>query len=137
MREWWRETTGLARALVASAAAIVVAGVLLIAAWLWLPAIGSPSGDAVRYSITREVGGSTSAVGLHTCETRTSGLLVCEVADVSSSGFARYRVRLDGRCWRARKVSPDHWEEQIKPMKRRASGCVEFRDQLRFYERAI
>jgi hypothetical protein len=135
MREWWRETSRLARAALTFAATVTASVALFIAALLWLPAIGSPSGDSLRYSLMRGAGGSLLMGDLYACEERPSGMRICEVPDAQNSGFARYRVRLDGRCWHARKVSPDRWEEQVVPMRRNLSGCVQFRDQVRLVER--
>jgi hypothetical protein len=127
----------LGRALVTLTAAVTVWCVLFIAALLWLPAIGSPSGDSLRYSLMRKAGGSMLMGDLYGCEKRSSGMRICEVPDIQNSGVARYRVRLDGRCWHARKISPDKWEEQSSPMKRHVSDCVQFRDQVRLFERAF
>jgi hypothetical protein len=44
---------------------------------------------------------------------------------------------MDGRCWHARKITPDNREDQVPPMKRRLSGCVQFRDQVRLFERFL
>jgi hypothetical protein len=137
MREGWREMSRLGRAVLTFTAAVTVSGVLFIAALLWLPAIGSPSDDSLRYSLMRKAGGSMLMGDFYTCEKRQSGMRVCEVPDIQNSGFARYRVQTDGRCWHARKVSPDNWEDQSQPMKRHVSGCVQFRDQVRLFERVL
>ena len=137
MREGWHGMSRLGRALVRLAAPVVVSGVLFTAALLWLPAIGSPSDDSLRYSLMRKAGGSMLMGDSYECEERPAGMRICEVPDLQNSSSARYRVRMDGRCWHARKISPDNREDQVPPMKRRVSGCVQFRDQARLFERFL
>jgi hypothetical protein len=104
--------------------------VLLIPAldFLYLT-FGPISGEALNYSVTRQVGGSV-ALGVPECRDRQD-VWVCEVPDASNSGSATYRVRRDGRCWTAQKLAAD---EEI-PLPPRASGCLSFRDQLRLFDR--
>jgi hypothetical protein len=137
MRQRWREVPLWGRAWLTFTAAAGLSIVLFIAALIWLPAIGSPSDDSVRYSLMRRAGGSMLTGDLFECQPRSAAVRVCDVPDIQNSGVATYRVLMEGRCWRARKVSPDAREEQIPPMKRRVSGCVEFRDQVRLFERAL
>jgi len=114
----------------------VTAGwVLLIAAMLWLPAIGTPSGDALRHSLEGRTGGYGLG-DLYGCEQRADGIHACEVLDSGGSSTVKYRVRMDGRCWHARKTSSETYEEPPR-LERRLSGCVEFGDQVRLYERAF
>jgi len=103
--------------------------VILALAFLFLPAIGPVSGDALSYSVTRKLGGSVT-LGVSPCRDR-GDVLICEVPDASNSGSATYRVRRDGRCWKALKVRPG---EEV-PLPKRSSGCVRFRDQLRLFDR--
>jgi hypothetical protein len=118
------------RFLVAAGCALPIA---LIAAFLWFPAIGSPSSEALQASLTREVDGAGIGIGIFDCVPRGRSVRVCTVSDAHGSGAAEYRMHVDGRrCWRARKISPDRAEEGPPPyLDRDASGCVRLRDQLR------
>jgi hypothetical protein len=137
MRERFGAMSRLARWVLTFTAAGMLSLVAFVAALLWLPAIGSPSGDALRYSLMRQAGGSMALGDSYDCERPAPEIRICEVPDVSNSGFGRYRVRMEGkRCWHARKMSGNRWEEGSPPLKLRVSGCVEFRDQVRLFERA-
>jgi hypothetical protein len=132
MRERWREMSRLGRAVLTFTAAGAAAVILLVTAFLWLPAIGAPSDDALQYSLTRNAGGSLILGAAGDCELRPSRVGICEVSDAHSSGSGRYRVRLEGRrCYDARKVSPNRWEEGPPYLKERVIGCVKWRDQVR------
>ena len=136
MRTRWREMSWPLRAVLGFTAAGIASLVLLAVSFLWLPAIGSPSSRALQYSLTRNAGGSLLlGGGLYDCRRRPSAVWICEVPDISNSGTARYRVLMHGRrCWHARKVSPDKWEEG-PPLERHVSGCVKWRDQVRLMDR--
>jgi hypothetical protein len=136
MRERWKEMSRLGRAVLTFTAAGSVSLALLVAAFFLLPAIGSPSGDALQYSLTRNAGGSLVLGGVYDCERRSSAIQVCDISDAHNSGKGRYRVRMDGRrCYHARKFSPDAWEEGPPHLEHRVSGCVKWRDQLRLMDR--
>jgi hypothetical protein len=109
---------------------LLLPAVILALAFFLLPSIGAVSRDALNYSVTREVGGSV-ALGVSPCRERQDAWR-CEVQDASNSGSAVYRVRRDGRCWTAVKVRSFGEEVPLAP---RASGCVDFRDQLRLLDR--
>ena len=134
MRERWKEMSRLGRAVLTVTAAGTLSLIALAAAFLWLPAIGSPSEDALQYSLTRKAGGSLLSAGVYHCEQGPKPVRLCDVSDAHSSDKGRYRVRMDGsRCWHARKVSPNSWEEGPPYLKRRVSGCVKWRDQVRLF----
>jgi hypothetical protein len=118
--------------LVLGALAIVAA---LIGGFVWLPAIGQPSPQALEYSLTRAADGSLGGFAPG-CDERGRDQWRCHVSDSHGSGSGTYRLRMDGRrCWRARKVSPNNHEEGPPFLPRRTSGCVMWRDQLRLYSR--
>jgi hypothetical protein len=134
MRERWREMSRLGRAVLTFTAAGTASLLLLFAAFLFLPAIGTPSDEALAYSLTRNADGSV--LGVSGCQERPAGVQICNVSDTSNSGSGRYRVRMDGRrCYHARKTSPDSWEESRPHLKREVSGCVQWRDQVRVMDR--
>ncbi len=110
--------------------ALLLVLALPVLAFSFLPAVGSPSAQALNYSVTREVDGSVT-LGVSACD-RGQDVWVCEVYDESNSGSATYRVRLDGSCWTA--VKTGGFGEEV-PLPQRASGCVRFRDQLRLFDR--
>jgi hypothetical protein len=115
------------------AAFLIVAS--LVAGYLWLPAIGDPSPQALQYSLTRAAGGSSSGF-VPGCDERGRDRWTCEVSESHGSGSGTYRLRMDDtRCWRARKVAPNRLEEGPLDLTRRASGCVMWRDQLRLDSR--
>jgi membrane protein implicated in regulation of membrane protease activity len=137
MRERWKGMSRLARAVLIFTFGTSALLAAFAAALLWLPAIGSPSDDALHYSLSRRAGGGVLMASAYECERRTSDVRVCVVSDANGSGSGTYRVDLDGRCWQARKVTPNHYEEGPPYLKRRVSGCVGFRDQVRLVERAL
>jgi hypothetical protein len=125
----------LARGVLIFTAAGALAIAALPAAFFWLPAIGTPSNDALQYSLARTVG-SDLVVNIYDCRERSESVRVCEVSDASGSGFARYRVRMDGRrCWRAVKTTSNRYEEGSDYLDLRAHGCVGFREQIRLFDR--
>lgn len=115
----------------------VTAGVLMAAAlvfvlmWLFAPAVGPVSKEALYWSVAGDVGG-TSLLGSRGCRLRRGTEWRCAILDGQGSGTADYVVWLDGDCWRARRTSAESFEGQ---MAERASGCVKFRDQLRLLDR--
>ena len=135
MRKRWGQMSRLGRAVLTFTAAGTASLVLLLAAFLFLPAIGAPSDEALAYSLTQEAGGSV-LLGVSGCQERPAGVQICNVSDTSNSGSGRYRVRMDGgRCYHARKTSPDSWEEGGPHLKREVNGCVRWRDQVRIMDR--
>lgn len=103
-------------------------GILLlvaaILAYLFLPAIGSISPDALTLSIAREVDGGIE----DPCKRKNGSRWACVMWDSGESGSARYRLRLHGNCWQAT-TDDTKTTESVFPA--RASGCVKLRDQLR------
>jgi hypothetical protein len=109
--------------------------VLLVAgfgAFLYLPAIGSFSAKALDHSVTDRVGGQL--LFIHPCRRTGRHAFRCEVADSRGSGGATYVVAAHGRCWKARRLGRASSEGKLK---RRASGCVRWRDQLRLLDRSL
>ena len=84
MRERWRGMSRLGRAVLTFTAVGAGSLVLLVAAFLWLPAVGSPSGDALQYSLTRNAGGSLLLGGTYECEEQASGTQICKVQEASN-----------------------------------------------------
>jgi hypothetical protein len=104
-------------------------------AFFFAPAVGAPSAAAINWSIARHAGGSL-LLGIDQCRERRPGLSLCDVPDSSNSGSATYRVQLDGRCYRARKVTTDSNEEGPY-LPRVVNECVALRDQLRPLDRLV
>lgn len=125
----------LGRAVLIFTFSTMAAWAIFIAALLWLPAIGTPSGEAVRHSLDSRTGGGYGLT--NSCKERIAGVRIGDISDLQGSGSATYRVRMAGRCWQARKISPRRSEEGPPWLKRRVSGCVEFSDQVRLFERAF
>lgn len=107
-------------------------------AFLYLPAVGSVSPRALNYSVTKKAGGSVIA-SVGPC--RRSGerdkrggerVYRCSVSDSGGSGGATYVVKVDGRCWKARRLGKGGFDGELR---RRADGCVRWRDQLRLFDR--
>ena len=135
MHKRFKEMSKLARGVLIVAAVGALGIAALPAAFFWLPAIGGPSNDALQYSVAREVGGGL-LVNIFECQDRSASVRICEVSDASGSGSARYRVQMEGRrCWHALKITPNTYEESRPYLDRRATGCVGFRDQIRFFDR--
>jgi hypothetical protein len=95
-----------------------------------LPAVGSPSRDAVEESLAEELDGSTSLSDEGCLEIRGSTVLRCEIADRSRSSAARYRVERQGRrCWEAERIT--RWGEgEGTTFYARVEGCVSLREQF-------
>ena len=104
--------------------AIVVAA--LVAAYLFLPAIGDVSGKAMQRSVVSELDG-TGFGGPKACRRIREGRWRCLVqAYQGDSAPSSYSVRMNGRrCWTATLRS-----DGAEPLARRASGCVLLRQQL-------
>jgi hypothetical protein len=122
---------GMGGSVLFRAAVILVLLGSLVAAFLWLPAVGDPSAKALQYSVAREVGGNLLLEG-DACRKAGPSRWRCGVLDEQGSVTIDYRVALDGRCWQAVKRSSG---EEGPPLARRASECVRWRDQLRLYQR--
>ena len=105
--------------------------VLAAGAFVFLPAVGSFSREALNYSVSKRVGGSV-VVGVDPCRRQARDRFRCEVADKSGSGGASYLVTVNGRCWKARRLGRARFEGELA---RRKSGCVKWRDQLRLFDR--
>lgn len=99
---------------------------LLGGGYLLAPAIGSPSGKALHARVMAEVGGTS--IGTKTCRKRGTVTWRCSVRAEGGSYPVLYSVRLDGRCFTARRTAAGGSDG--KPLAVRASGCVKLRDQL-------
>jgi hypothetical protein len=104
-------------------AALVALAVAAGAAYLFAPVpVGATT---LRGSVERE----TDSAGLAgECRHLDGPRWRCDVADTQGSGSATYAVEVDGRCWQARRSSPDHYTEG--PMPARAAGCTRLRDAI-------
>jgi hypothetical protein len=98
---------------------LVLAGV-----WVFAPAIGSVNGETLHRSVVGELDG-TGDVGAKTCSKRGTITWRCMVYAPSGSDATIYSVRLDGRCWTARRTSGP------AALATRAEGCLHLRDQAR------
>jgi hypothetical protein len=82
---------------------LILLGVL---AFFLMPALGTPSAEALHYSLARDAGGTLLFEDVFRCkggpETKVR---ICDVVDAQGSGSATFRERVDGRCWTARKVA--------------------------------
>ncbi len=108
---------------------VALLGVAAIAIAL-LPAFGEVSDKAIAHSVAREVGGSVNG-DRQRCRraNQRSRRLRCTTPDSSAGGRVTYRVTMrDRRCWEASQTSP---QADGEPLKRRATGCVGFADQVR------
>jgi hypothetical protein len=112
---------------------LVLALLLVLAggAFLYLPAIGSFSREALNYSVSKRVGGS-ALLGVDPCKRETRHRFRCGVTDKSGSGGATYLVTVRGRCWKARRLGRANSGDGLAHQK---SGCVRWRDQLRLFDR--
>jgi len=107
---------------------------LVALAYLWMPALGPVSSQALNYSLATKTGG-TGMWGLPGCrrDPRRRAWR-CEVWDESVSGTYTYVVHRRGRrCWDARLLGNGG---EGTP-RERVSGCVSFRHQLRPAERVL
>jgi hypothetical protein len=100
--------------------------VVLVAVYLLAPAIGTPSPTALHARVMTETGGMS--FGSDTCRKRGTVTWRCSIWPPSGSAAASYSVRLDGRCFTARRITAPGSDGQ--PLAARASGCVKLRDQL-------
>jgi hypothetical protein len=107
---------------------------MFAAAYVLLPAVGPVSSDALNYSLAAKTNG-TGIWGLPGCaRSRRRDVWHCEVWDESQSGTDTYVVKRHGRrCWSARLAGTGG---EGRP-RRRVSGCVKLRHQLRLAERAL
>jgi hypothetical protein len=116
------------RRVVALALAVISA---LVAGYWILPALGSPSPDAINTSLSYVTGGSANS--LDHCERQKDRALRCSVMDGEGSGSAQYMVTMNGRrCWIATKRGTGE-----AAMPGGARGCVMLHDQLRLVTRLI
>jgi hypothetical protein len=105
--------------------AILIA--LLVAAYIYVPAIGDVSGEALHVDLVTEAGGTTG-LGPQSCRKRTSTTWRCSVFAKGGSDPATYSVRMrDRTCWTARRSESQRGGDRLD---RRARGCVRLRDQL-------
>ena len=102
-----------------------------VAGWLYLPALGHLSATDLSYSLAAEARGSADGVTLSPCRPGKGRAWTCRVDDLEGSGEARYVVVVRGRCWEARKLTPNAAEEGPRHLPRFASRCVTLRDQAR------
>jgi hypothetical protein len=131
MRERWVGLSRLAKFVLVATAAGTTVLIVAALAYLFFPAIGTPSRAALHYSLAKEAGGTTLFEDIYKCRHEQRELWRCDVADSSGSGVASYRLRMDGRrCWHARKLTPDSREEgpALDPQ---PSSCVKLHDQVR------
>jgi hypothetical protein len=97
---------------------IVLAGV-----WLFAPPIGDVNGKTLHRAVVGELDG-TRDIGARSCSKRGTITWRCRVYAPSGSDPATYSVRLDGRCWTARRTSGP------AALPARAEGCLHLRDQI-------
>src|SRR3954469_12909359 len=100
---------------------------LLAVAYLYAPAVGTVSGKTVQRSVVRELDGTAGAGAPKACRRVREGRWRCSVQRFQGdSSPPSYSVRMrDRRCWTATVRAGDH-----EPLPRRATGCVDLRDQL-------
>lgn len=91
----------------------------LVAVSLVLPALGTPSGDALGSSLAREVEGDNPSEG---CKRLHDAVWTCLLVTEGGSSSHQWWLRVDGRCWTG-SLSDD-----LSPPLTR--GCVGLRDQL-------
>jgi hypothetical protein len=101
---------------------------VLVAAYLFTPAIANVSGKALHRSVVGELSG-TSLGGPSACTRIRAGRWRCRVLrPQGGSSPASYSVLMRGRrCWAARQTARG---TAGRSLARRASGCVRLRDQL-------
>jgi hypothetical protein len=104
----------------------LVLALVLVAVYLLAPALSSPSGTALHARVLTEVGGAP--VGPTACTRRGTVTWRCPVFAEGGSDPATYSVRVDGRCFTARRTARGAGDGA--PLAARASGCVKLRDQL-------
>ena len=111
---------------------LILAVIVLGAAYLYLPAVGAVSGEALQYSLARELGGQRVVDDGNTCVRRVPGIWRCAVDDrEGSNNEVTYELTRRGRrCWDAVAVTAGRGE-----LAQRVSGCVGARDQLRLAQR--
>lgn len=109
---------------------LAVAAVVLAAVYHVTPAVGDVSGETLFYSLTGEVEGTVPQI--NPCARQATSWM-CRVSDQGVSGYAIYRVRLQGNCWVATKV----FTAEEEPLPERADGCVGVADQLRVGTRIV
>jgi hypothetical protein len=99
----------------------------LVLAYVYAPAIGSVSGKNVQRSVVRELDGTGGAGAPQACRRIREGRWRCSVQRFQGdSSPPSYSVRMrDRRCWTATLRAGDN-----EPLPRRATGCVDLRDQL-------
>jgi hypothetical protein len=99
----------------------------LAVAYLYAPAVGNVSGKAVQHSVVRELDGTGGAGAPSACRRVREGRWRCSVQRFQGdSSPPSYSVRMrDRRCWTATLRVGDN-----EPLARRATGCVDLRDQL-------
>jgi hypothetical protein len=98
----------------------------LAVAYLYAPAVGNVSGKGLQRSVVRELD-STGVGGPTACRRIRDGRWRCSVQrSQGDSAPPSYSVRMrDRRCFTATLRAGDS-----EPLARRATGCVDLRDQL-------
>ena len=98
---------------------------VLVGVYLYAPAIGTPSGKAVQNSVERGLD-APSVGGPEACRRIREARWRCSVQRFQGdSSPPSYSVRMrDRRCWTATLRAGDN-----EPLPRRATGCVQLRDQ--------
>jgi hypothetical protein len=90
--------------------------------------VGATGGTpALNHSVAREARSAFAS----DCR-RVGDAWRCSVYDRSGSGQAGYRLKKDGDCWTARRVTPERFTEG--PMPTRLEGCVGFRDRYPLFD---
>lgn len=109
---------------------VIAALVVAVVGYLYLPAIGHPSGETLNFALSKQIGSRTNTPG--PCERISGATWRCEVWDSEESGTVAYTLVMSGRrCWTARQVPGSAYAAEGEPLATRASGCVRLRDQLR------
>lgn len=121
-------TAGLSRGEKVKLAIAFGVGALALPLVIALLAGATGGTSALNRSMARE---ARSAFESGDCRRAGDGWR-CLVYDRSGSGQAGYRLRKDGDCWTARRVTPQHFTEG--PMPGRLEGCVGFRDRYPLFD---
>jgi hypothetical protein len=121
----WQRAIGIAVVAVLAALAIAVP------VYLFAPAVGDVSGEALQSSLIDEIEVYANGTDPRPCF-RRGELWECETED-GDSGVAGWYVARDGRCWRAMPIG----DPRRSGVPAWAEGCVRLRDQLRLGDRLL
>jgi hypothetical protein len=104
--------------------------IALVAAWLFVPAIGDVNGKTLQRSVA---GGLDAKASVDGCRRRGTVTWRCRVTAGRNDDPAEYSVRMrSGRCWSARRTSRAGNSRSLSAgvtPPARASGCAHLRDQ--------